>query len=104
MWTRAGDHYMVDRGRYVEEESLEGSRIVGVEGRRAECANLACRDLQSRGVSRGEDNVGSLRARTSRRFEPDTGAAADHQEGLPDEFRRASGVRSQGCSVRGSSE
>lgn len=49
---RAGtrDHHMVDRSRQFEEESLERSRIVGVEGRAAERAELACGVLQALGV------------------------------------------------------
>ena len=80
---------MVDHSRQVREESLERSRIVGVECGSAERGEFACGALQSLGVSRGEDNAGSLRARPSRRFEPDAGAPADHDDGLPEQFRFA---------------
>jgi hypothetical protein len=95
---------MVDWSRQVEEKSLERSRIVGVEGRGAERAELARGALQALGVPGGENHVGSLGARPSRRFEPDAGATADHDDGLPEEFRFALGARSQGCGVHDSSD
>jgi hypothetical protein len=104
MWTRAGDHHMVDRSWHVEEESLERGRIFGVESRGAERANLACGTLQSPGVSRREDNVRSLRACPSRRFEPNAGASANHDDGLSEEFRFALGARSQDWVVHDSSD
>ena len=38
------------------------------------------------GIPAGENQPGSLSARSSCRFEPDAGATADHDDGLPEEF------------------
>ena len=43
------------------------NRIRGVEGRRAQRAELARGALQALGIPAGEDDVGSLRARSSGR-------------------------------------
>ena len=40
-------------------------------------------------VARGENQLGSFGARSPGRFEPDAHAAADHDDGLPGEFRFA---------------
>src|SRR5215469_10689149 len=103
---RAGarHHHMVDWSRQVEEESLQRSRIVGVEGRAAKRAEFARGALQALGVPGGEDDVGSLGARPSRCFEPDACASSDDDDRLPEEFRFALGARSQGCVVHGSSD
>ena len=44
-----GDHHVVDRSRETLEELGEGNRIVGVERRGAQRAELAGRVLQPRG-------------------------------------------------------
>src|SRR4029453_10784907 len=85
----SGDHRVVDRGRQVSEEPLEGTRIRGVEGRRAQRAELARGGVPGMGIPAGEDPVGPPRTRSSGRFEPDTGAAANHYDGLPAQFRFA---------------
>ena len=51
-------------------------------------SSLAAR-CEALGIPAGEDHVGPLGACASGRFEPDAGAAADHDDGLPEEFRFA---------------
>ena len=41
---------------------------------------------QPLGVAAGEDDVGSLGARAPGGLEPDAGAAADHDDGLPEQL------------------
>jgi hypothetical protein len=45
--------------------------------------------LQAFRIATREDHLRPFRARSSRRFEPDTCAAADHDDGLPKQFRFA---------------
>jgi hypothetical protein len=45
--------------------------------------------LQAIRVARGEDQFGSLGAGTPGGLEPDAGATADHDDGLPGELRLA---------------
>jgi hypothetical protein len=45
-----------------------------------------------------------LSACSSRRFEPDAGTTADHDDGLPAEFRFALDGRSGGCGAHDSSD
>ena len=95
---------MVDRGRQVTEEPLEGSRIRGVEGRGAQRVELARGALEALGIPAGEDQLGPLSACSSGRFEPDAGATADHDDGLPEEFRFALDGRGGGCGAHDSSD
>jgi hypothetical protein len=80
---------VVDRCRQVPEELLERTRLGGIEGRAAQRAELGRSALQALGVAAGEDQVGSLGARPPGGFEPDAGAAADHDDGLPEQLRFA---------------
>ena len=73
----------------VLEELLEPVGVGGVEGRGAHGAELAGRALEALGVAAGEDDVGALGARPPGGLEPDAGAAADHDDGLAEQFRRA---------------
>jgi hypothetical protein len=84
--TRAagGDHHVVDRGRQVQEEFLQRSWIIGVEGGSTQRAELARGALQSFATPPGEDHVGAPSACLARRFEPDTRATAYHDDGLPE--------------------
>ena len=84
-------HHVVDRGRQVTEEPLEGGRIRGIEGRGAQRVELARGALEALGISAGEDHDGPLSACSSGCFQPDAGAPADHDDGLPEEFRFALG-------------
>ena len=95
-------HHVVDRGRQVTEEPLERSRIRGVEGRGAQRVELARHALEALGVPAGEDELGSLSACPSGRFESDASATADHDDGLPAEFRFALDGIGGGCGAHDS--
>src|SRR5262245_66090404 len=99
----AGDHHVVDRGRQVSEESFQRSRIISVEGGGAQRADLARGALEALAIPGGEDQLGSLSTRSSGGFEPDAGAAADHDDGLSEEFRLARDGRGDGCGAHDSS-
>jgi hypothetical protein len=92
-------HHVVDHGRQVAEEPLEGCRISGIEGRGAQRIELARGAFKAPGISPGEDQPGPLSACCPCRFEPHTGAAADHHDGLPEKFRLAPTGRGVGCGV-----
>jgi len=64
------DHHVVDRGRQLTEEPLEGSRICGIEDRRAQRVEFARGAPQALGIPAGEDQLGTLSACSSGRFEP----------------------------------
>jgi hypothetical protein len=87
-----GDHHVVDRGWEILEERLQGGRIVGVEGGGALHVELARCLLEAFGVAAGEDDAGALGAGSPGRFQPDARAAADHDDGLSEQFRLASHV------------
>ena len=82
-------HHVVDRGWQVAEEPIEGGRIRGIEGRSAQRIELARGAFKAHGIPPGEDHPGPLNACSPGRFEPHSGAAADHNDGLPEEFRLA---------------
>jgi hypothetical protein len=82
-------HHVVNGGRQVTEELLEGSRVVGVEGRGAQRVELACGALETLRIPAGKDDLRPLGACSSCRFQPDAGASADHDDGLPEELRFA---------------
>ena len=81
----------------VPEEPLEGSRIRGVEGRGAQRAELGRGALQALGIPASEDYVRPFSAGSSGGLEPDAGATADHDDGLPEQFRFAMAGRGGGC-------
>lgn len=97
-------HHVVDRGRQVTEEPFDGSGIRGVEGRGAQRFELVCGALKAFGIPAGEDQLGPLSACSPGRFEPDTGATADHDDGLPEEFRFALDGKGGGCGAHYSSK
>src|SRR5262249_23448412 len=78
-------------GRQLPEEALEGGRIGGVEGRGAQRTEFARGVLEALGIPAGEDQVGPLSACSPGGFEPDAGAATDHDDGLPQELGFARG-------------
>jgi hypothetical protein len=78
---------VIDAGRQITEEPVEGSGIRGVESRGVERAEFPTGDLEALGIPSGEYQFDSRRARSARRFEPYAGAAADHDDGLSAEFR-----------------
>ena len=54
------DHHMVDRRRQVLAEPLQGSHVVGVEGRGALRAEFQRRLLEPVGIAAGEDDISTL--------------------------------------------
>jgi len=76
------DHDVVDRARQIPKKPLEKHGIAASKAAvRSAPSSLAARC--SRSGSGRQDHVGSLDAYSSRRFEPDAGAPADHDDGLP---------------------
>jgi hypothetical protein len=94
---------MVDHGRQVTEESLEWSRIGGVEGRCAQRFELPGGLLKALGIPASEDQPGPLSACSSGRFQPYAGAAADYNDSLPKEFRFAPDGDGSCCGAHDSS-
>ena len=92
-----GDHHVVDRGREILEERLQGGRIVGVEGGGARRVELARCLLEAFGVTAGEDDAGALGAGAPGGFQPDARAPADHDDGLSEQLRFALGGYRSGC-------
>jgi hypothetical protein len=92
---RAGarHHHVVDRGRQVGEEPVEGVRVGGVERRGAARAEFGRGPLQAVGVAGSQDDVGPFGAGLAGGLEPDARASADHDDGLPGQFRSALGER-----------
>ena len=80
---------MVDRLRQVLEESLQRGRVGGVEGGGARARRVERGLLEALGIAAGEDDVGALGARAPGGLEPDPGAAADDDDGLPEQLRLA---------------
>jgi hypothetical protein len=87
---------VVDRVRQVLEEPLQRLEIVGVEGRGALSIDVERRTLEALGIPGREDDVSPLGACASRCFEPDSGASADEDDRLPEEFRFALGATGTG--------
>ena len=88
-----GHHDVVDRACEVLEEVVDRIRIAGVERRGARRSQLACRALEPFGVAAGQDDLGPLGSCAPGRLEPDAGAAADHDDRLPEQLRLAPALR-----------
>jgi hypothetical protein len=101
--TRARDQHVVDGCGQLVEKPREPFEVGGVKGR-AHRVELARGALEALGIPAGEDQVGALGACSPGRSEPDAGAAADHDDGLPEEFRSARDGRCGGCSAHDSSD
>src|SRR5205814_5700200 len=97
------DQHGVDLGRQVQEEPLEPTRSRGVEGRGAQGVEFARGALQALRIPAGEDHLGPLAACSSGRLEPNARATADHDYGLPEQFRLALRGRGAGCGAHDSS-
>src|SRR5262249_17823112 len=82
-----GNHHVIDGCRQLVEEPREAIEVRRVEGRTAHGSELARRVLEALRVPGREDHVGALGPRSTGGFEPDSGAAADHHDGLPGELR-----------------
>jgi hypothetical protein len=78
---------MVNRAREILKERLQGSNIVGIEGRRALGAEFARRLLEAFAIASGEHDAGALGAGTPSGFEAYASAAADDDDGLAEQFR-----------------
>jgi hypothetical protein len=78
---------MVNRARQILKERLQGSRIVGIEGRGAIGAEFARRLFEAFTIASGEDDAGALGAGTPGGFKAYAGAAANDDDGLVEQFR-----------------
>jgi hypothetical protein len=85
----AGDQHVVDRVGQPVEELLERCRVGGVEGGGAPRVDVARRSLEPLAIPAGKDDLGALTAGAAGSFEPDSGAAADEDDGLAEQFRLA---------------
>jgi hypothetical protein len=91
-----GDQDVVDRGRQLVEEPLEALEVGGVERRTAQRTEFVRGVLDAFRIAAGENQLGPSSACSPTRFEPDAGATADDDDGLPEEFRFALDERG-GC-------
>jgi TetR/AcrR family tetracycline transcriptional repressor len=85
----AGHQHVVNRSRQAGEELPEGGRVGGVEGRDLARADIGRGLLEVLGVPAGEDDLRALLAGAAGGFQAYAGAAADHEDGLPAQFRFA---------------
>lgn len=85
----AGHHHVIDRPGQVGEEPPEGGRVGGVEGRDRVRADVGRGLLEVFGVPARQDDLGAVGAGPAGGFQADAGAAADHDDGLPGQFRFA---------------
>jgi hypothetical protein len=72
----AGSGNMVNRARQILKERLQGSRIVGIEGRGALGAEFVRRLFEAFAIASGEDDAGALGAGTPSGFKAYARAAA----------------------------
>ena len=77
-----GDQHVVDRARQLVEESLQRRRVVRVEGGGAAGRRRRARPVEPIGIAAGEHDVGAFGAGPAGGFQPDSGAAADEDDGL----------------------
>ena len=85
------DHHVVDLVRDAVEESRQRVRVIGVEGGNALRLDARGCKPQSFVIAPGENDLSALVARPASGFEPDSGAAADDDDGLPGQLRLADG-------------
>ena len=81
-----GDQDVVDRCGQAGEELAQRRRVGRVERRGAGRADLAGRLLEPVRMPGGQDDVGPLGPCAPGRLQPDAGAAADQDDGLPGQF------------------
>jgi hypothetical protein len=84
--TGACDEDVIDRRGQVSEKFTKPFEVESVEGRHAQRTDFARGALERLGVSSSEDNVRTLGVHAPGGFESDAGAAADHDDGLPEEL------------------
>jgi hypothetical protein len=73
------------RGQLVEE-LLEPVEVGGVEGCRAEGAQLLRGAIEALGIAGSEDDLGAFGAGSAGGLEADAGAAADDDDGLSEQL------------------
>ena len=84
-----GDEHVVDRCGDCFEKLLQGLRVVGIEGRGAQRADLRGRCVEPVRVSSGQNDFGAFDAGLAGGFKTDAGTAANDDDGLPGERRFA---------------
>jgi hypothetical protein len=94
---------MVDRCGQLAKEALDGRRVVGVEGRATLRRDVGRRLREPLGIAACEDHAGALGARQAGGFEPDAGAATDHDDRLAEQLRLTLGGDAWGRGGHGSS-
>jgi hypothetical protein len=92
-------HHVVDRCRQVGKKLVETVEVGGVESRAATRPELERGPLESLGIARGQDDVGSLGACPPGGLESDAGASTDDDDGLPEQL----GFTPRGSQIRGRS-
>jgi hypothetical protein len=80
------DQHVIDRARQLREELVEAGGIGSVEGGGAPSVDLGGGTFEMVGITADEDDVGALAAGASSGFQPDTGAAADNDDGLAEQL------------------
>jgi hypothetical protein len=90
------------RGQFVEE-LFKLAEVGGVECRAALCADaeLACNTLESFGIARGEDQMGSFGDCETCCFQANASTTADHNYGLPGKRGLTPDGRRSACSAHG---
>src|SRR5262249_24638482 len=97
VWSARGDHHVVYRSGQLVEESGEAIEVSRVECRAARCIDLDRGVLETFRVPACEYNAGSLGAGSSGGLHSDSGAPADHDNGLPEERLRSNVLRACAC-------
>jgi hypothetical protein len=90
------NHDVVDRGRQIAKEPLEGRSVRRLKRCGAQRVELARSLLEALGIPGGEDHVGSLGPCSTSGFESDAGATANDDHGLANQFRVAPSRRGAG--------
>jgi hypothetical protein len=94
---------MVDRARQVVEEPLHRRGVGRVEGGGGVRVEVVRGPLEALGVAAGHDDLGALAAGAAGRLEADPGAAADHDDGLAEQFGLVADRDAAGCGAHASS-
>src|SRR5262249_19961540 len=102
--TRASYQHVVHRRCQTVEEPFEELEVDGVEGRCALCIDVCRSMFKTLCVPPREDNLGSFRTGSPRRFEPDPGTAADHDNSLLKQFWFSLDAQCRGCSAHDCSD
>src|SRR5262249_57840877 len=84
-------------------ERRQGGRIVAVEGRGGRPVEMEGCLLEALRIAPGKDDAGALGAGSPGGLQPDAAAAADHNDGLAEQYRIALGGYSSRCGGHSSS-